>query len=218
VSKVSLPFGEYDFVASIGRKCQPAGRLKRAGLRTISGPFDWFASQRLPQVGRIINRGPQEMFLKENLQVNGKFKDCMDVTDTLTGFRTIHDLKIEDCQNGVEAAVAAMMVKITDRYHRFMDAIRNSERVLLIRIGAEEAGVRSLMKVLKKQFPNTQVEVLIIKEEPGLPSMIESWGIPNTYILRADNSPSGEEWLGSDEVWDMALKNVSLRQPDKKTA
>lgn len=216
MSKISLPFGEYDFVASIGRKCQPAGRLKRTGLRTISGPFDWFASQRLPQVGRIINRGPQEMFLKENLQVNGTFKDCMDVTDTLTGFRTIHDLKIEDCQDGVEDAVAAMMLKIAERYDRFMAAIRNSERVLLIRIGAEEPGLRGLMKVLKKQFPNTKVEVLVIKEEPGLPPMIESWDIPNTYILRADNTPSGEEWLGSDEVWDLALKDVSLRQPEKQ--
>lgn len=218
MQNLTLPQGEYDFIASIGRKCQPAGRLDKLGLRTASGPFDWFASQKLPQIGKIINRGTQHMFLKENLQVNGTFKNCMDVTDTLTGFRTIHDLAIKDCPDGVDSAIASMMQKINSRYERFMRTIENADRALLVRLNAERESAAKLMSILKKKFPTTEIDVLIIKEEPGLPLMNEDWGIPNTYVVRGDNSPSGELWLGSDELWNTVMASVKLRHQISKSA
>jgi hypothetical protein len=152
------------------------------------------------------------MFMKENLQVNGTFKNCMDVTDTLTGFRTIHDLYIKDCENGVETAIDVMMQKINARYERFMKLIGEADRVLLVRLNAERDGISKLMPILKKKFPHTTVEVLIIKEEPGLPLTGDDWGIPNTYIVRGDNSPSGETWLGNDDLWSTVLGGVRLKQ------
>ncbi|EPR7071198.1 DUF1796 family putative cysteine peptidase [Escherichia coli] len=107
-----LPCGEYDFIASLGKKCQPAGRLKRFGLRTFSGPFDWFASQKLPQVTKIINKGCDHLFLPENIKINGRFKNCIDITDTATGFRSIHDILIDDYEKqGIEVCLFNMMKK-----------------------------------------------------------------------------------------------------------
>ncbi|WP_339428738.1 DUF1796 family putative cysteine peptidase [Pseudomonas taetrolens] len=210
--KLELPVGEYDFISSLGRKCQPAGRLDRLGLRTASGPFDWFASQKLPQVVKIMNRGTSHMFLKENIKVNGTFKNCMDVTDSLTGYRTIHDLLIEDCADGVDSAIAVMMARITSRYERFMRQIRESDRVLLVRLNAEVDGVQKLRKSLDRNFPDTQIDVLIINEEAGLPLTTEPCNIPNTFFVRSDNTHTGELWLGSDELWNTVMAGVSIKK------
>ncbi|MCO7630559.1 papain-like cysteine peptidase [Pseudomonas guariconensis] len=184
MNNLNLPLGEYDFVSSLGRKCQPAGRLDMRGLRTVSGPFDWFASQKLPQVSKIINRGTGHLFLKENLKINGTFKNCMDVTDTLSGYRTIHDLPIKDCENGLDSAIAAMMSKINTRYNRFMSLVRNSERVLFVRLNAEQESTRKLRAILDKKFPNTHIDILIIKEEEGSILKNENWDIPNTFVVK----------------------------------
>lgn len=98
-----------------------------------------------------------------------------------------------------------------------MRTIEQSENVLLVRLNAERESLVKLMPILKKKFPNTKVDVLIIKEEAGLPLMSEDWDIPNTYIVRGDNSPSGELWLGSDELWNTVMAGVKLRAKATKT-
>jgi hypothetical protein len=208
LTKLKVPQGDYDLVASIGKKCQPAGRLKRLGLRTSSGPFDWFASQKLSEVTKIFSDGIDHLFLPANIQINGTHKDCMDITDTSTGYRSIHDLLIDDCKSGVSEAIAAMKEKIAVRLARFIKDIENADRVLLVRLNANRSGVVTLRRFLNKRFPNTTIDILVINEARGKLIKNEDYGIPNTYVLTGDNSASGEGWLGNDQLWHAALSGI----------
>ncbi|HAV2436444.1 hypothetical protein KFU66_07195 [Escherichia coli] len=211
-SKLLLPANEYDFIASIGKKCQPAGRLKRMGFRTSSGPFDWFASQKLPEVTKIIQKGCDHLFLPENIKINGRFKNCIDITDTATGFRSIHDILIDDYEKqGIEVCLFNMMKKIKARRKRFIEKINESERVLLVRLNAERDAVYKLRSVLDKKFPTTKIDLLIFKERKGEDLCNIDFDMPDTYVVSGDNEPTNDEWLGSDQAWKIMLSSVKIR-------
>jgi len=214
LTKLEVPTGEYDLVASLGKKCQPAGRLKRFGLRSSSGPFDWFASQKLSAVVKILEEGVDHLFLPENIQINGTHKDCMDVSDTSTGYRSIHDLLITDCQNGVTEAIAIMKQKIASRRARLLEDIANADRVLLVRLTANKSGIVMLRRLLDRKFPNTKIDILVVNTARGQPIKNEQYSLEHTFVISGDNSPSGEGWLGSDHLWGTALAGVSLKKSE----
>ena len=218
LTELEVPTGGYDLVASLGRKCQPAGRLKRSGLRTSSGPFDWFASQNLAEVVKIFRDGVDHLFLPDNILVNGTHKDCMDVTVTSTGYRSIHDLLISDCQDGVSEAIAVMKSKIAVRLARLIEDIESADRVLLVRLNANRTGAIILRRFLRQRFPNTEIDILVINEARGESIKNEQYGLQRVFVLSGDNTASGESWLGSDELWRVALSKVSLKTKPVKEA
>lgn len=205
-----LPNGEYDVFASLGKKCQPAGRLKRCGLRNFSGPFDWFANQRLPEVHRILEKGVDHLFLMENIKVHGTHKDCLDIRDSATGLRSIHDIQI-CARDQLREQIDTLRGTIARRRKNLIQQLINADRALLIRLNAETTALKRLRTFLDKSFPNTQIDILTINEKAGMDIIATPACIPNTFIIAGDNSPSGETWLGNDNIWNTSLRNVRTR-------
>lgn len=212
MTELNIPSGEFDMIASIGKKCQPAGRLKRLGLRSFSGPFDWFASQKMPEITKVIENGTDHLFLKENLKINGIYKDCLDVTDTKTGFRSIHDIPDTALDSGAEEAVLEMKHKISRRFDKFIKSLESADRALLVRLNATHNSIVKLRSVLDAKFPSTEITILVITENPN--SKIENIDttLPNTIFISGDNTPTGEFWLGSDLLWNTIFSKVSLKK------
>lgn len=216
MSTAHLPKGKYDVFASLGRRCQPAGRLKRAGLREFSGPFDWFARQRLSQVQKVLEHGPGDLFLPENTNIYGLFEDNLDLRDSLTGYRSIHDIKAM-YRDQLPEQLLLLRQQVARRRERLIEQLDTANRALLIRINAGESSIKRLRKFLDKRFPNTQIDILIINETPGAEISTKRPTIRGVYTLAGDNTPSNEVWLGSDKIWQIALSQVEKGPADAPT-
>lgn len=212
-----LPSGEYDLIASLGKKCQPAGRIKRFGFRDFSGPFDWFANQTLPQVHKILVSGTDHMFLPGNLTLEGSHKEYAVIVDSATGIRSMHDIKQDEADRDLPAAIASMMDKISRRRAALLSALEKSRRALLVRLNAEVPHAAKLRTSLATKFPNVEIEILVIKEKAGGPITVHDTEEHGIYLMSGDNAPSGEEWLGSDELWEVALRGVKKRGTNQST-
>jgi len=159
----------YDAVFSLGQWCATAIVLKKLGLRSASGPFDWTGpTGRLDGYVDLMTNGFKGYFAKENLRKIRE--DPVEGTeiyiDTVQRWESHHDFRI-----GVsfEENYARYRARLDRRADRLLAALRSGGRLLFVhwfgagRYPREE--VVSAMRRLRTAYPSTHIDLLVLETE-----------------------------------------------------
>lgn len=118
----------YKYCVSLGWFCGTASSLSRLGLRSTSGPFDWYFSD-FASVIQVIHTHFSDFLLKENLMLESDEV----FTDKKYGFVYPHDL-----QSDLEKEYDAIYEKYKRRSERFLEMIKSP--TLFFRAVRDERG------------------------------------------------------------------------------
>lgn len=151
---------QFENCISLGYYCATATAMAKNGLRSFSGPFDWYVSD-LESVLDVINTDFIYFMQKENLKV--KEDNPLVFTDTKYGFICSHDI-----QNNFEQEYHNIYIKYNRRAARFMEATKSP--TCLFRIVKSNEEVEYINKnaiyindVIKKNNPNNEIVFLKMK-------------------------------------------------------
>jgi len=126
---------KYDIIFSLGRDCACAMYMKSAYLRACSGPFDWLTNADFEtRIDLIINDFKNFLNKKDivplaknpNIQNDDK---CDYYQNKRNGFYYFHDFPVNI---PFDESFPAVQEKYQRRIRRFVDKIKQSDKVLLI--------------------------------------------------------------------------------------
>ena len=159
----------YDSVWSFGQWCATALCMKKLGLRSASGPFDWLGQRQT--IGAYVDQltaGFSEFFLRENMKKLGDVpgEGTEHWKDMKRGWESRHEFKV-----GVpfEENYAKYRALVDRRSERLFAALRAGGRVLFIHWFGEghypREEVIAAMHKLRASFPDTKIDLLVIETE-----------------------------------------------------
>lgn len=157
---------QYDNCISLGWFCGTATAMAMYGLRSKSGPFDWYYSD-LDSVLKVIETDFSDFMLKENLQVNSD--KPKEFSDTKYGFWCNHDIKIDFEQEYHEiyekyCKRALRFMEDVKRPTCFLRAVRSEQEISYIKENRDY-----IYKVIKKGNPDNEIIFLLLKDMTDLP-------------------------------------------------
>lgn len=225
----------YDVIYSLGGNCSTAGFLNKHFLRVTSGPFDWWAMQRLCQENfdwriRLICTHFEGFMRKEDMErvplPEGAPEDKLfdNYCDHFgPGFYFPHDFPA-----GVpfEEAYAEVKEKYDRRIARFYRKIQESERVLLVwmnicQIGFDADRIKCLCEEACRALGKT-VDFLLIWQDDSMSrdqAPVKQELAPNITLWRANiyRASTGKvaEYMGAPELVDPILSAYSLRGAER---
>ena len=175
----------YKYCVSLGWFCGTASSLSRLGLRSTSGPFDWYFSD-FASVIQVIHTHFSDFLLKENLMLESDEV----FTDKKYGFVYPHDL-----QSDLEKEYDAIYEKYKRRSERFLEMIKSP--TLFFRAVRDEREVEyinsnwvCINSVLKEFNEKNEVVYLTILGMPELCEDVNSYRLDieeyeyNTFGMR----------------------------------
>lgn len=156
----------YDNCISLGWFCGTASSMSLHGLRSCSGPFDWYYSD-LNAVLEVIENDFSDFLLRENLQVvDDKPKEFF---DTKYGFYYNHDIK-----ENFEQEYFIIFKKYHRRVKRFLKdtkkptcflrTVRSNQEILYIKENKEY-----IERVIKKNNCKNEIIFLVPRYMDDLP-------------------------------------------------
>lgn len=159
----------YDFVWPLGQWCAPTMAMKRIGLRSASGPFDWMGrNQPVGAYVDMLTTGFSGFFLKENMQKLGDVpgEGTEHWKDVKQGWEIRHEFKVgvpfEENYRNFHALVAR-------RSERMFRTLRSGGSILFVHWLGEghyrREDVVAAVRRLRAAFPETQVDLLVIETE-----------------------------------------------------
>lgn len=159
----------YDAVWPFGQWCAVAMAMKRCGLRSASGPFDWMGGG--CPLGAYINMLTTNFagfFLKENMKKLGDMpgEGTEHWKDMVHGLESRHEFRI-----GVpfEVNYANFHALIGRRGKRLIASLRSGGKILFVHwIGeghCRREDVVADMQRLRAAFPESTVDLLVIETE-----------------------------------------------------
>ena len=159
----------YDVVYSLGQWCAVAMAMKKVGLRSASGPFDWMGRDR--PVGSyvdLLTTGFKGFFLKENMKKLGDVpgEGTEHWKDMSQGWEIRHEFKA-----GVpfDANYANFHALVARRSERLLKSLRSGGHILLVHWIGEghyrREEVVADMRRLRTAFPESTVDLLVIETE-----------------------------------------------------
>lgn len=107
----------YDYCISLGCFCGTASSMEKYGLRSHSGPFDWYFSD-FASVLKVIETDFSDFMKKENLLVDDS--DHKTFSDVKYGFRCSHDI-----HSNFEEEYPLIYQKYMRRAEQFMEDVQS---------------------------------------------------------------------------------------------
>lgn len=168
-SFVGCRYKTYDAVYSLGPNCACADYLRRLGLRTVAGPFDWLLAD-MPVRGLEILLGGFKDFMRPNdfIELPTEKKDIRRYyQNTKTGYLFMHDFSWKE---SFEEQFPSILEKYERRCNRLWEHLNSGKKILLV-LYAERGGfitIEELKKwsdVLFSAF-GKQVDCLCIQYNP----------------------------------------------------
>lgn len=159
----------YDSVWSLGQWCAVAMAMKKCGLRSASGPFDWMGRERPLRVYvDALTTGFADFFLRENMEkicdVPGEGTEHW--RDTRQGWEIRHEFKVDV---PFEVNYANFHELMNRRIERLLTALRHGGRLLFVHWLGEGRYQRDdvVAEVLRLRaaFPETVIDLLVIETE-----------------------------------------------------
>ena len=149
----------YKNCISLGWFCGVASSMSRYGLRSHSGPFDWYFSD-FKSVLRVIETNFSDFMLKDNLNVD--VGDNKVFYDNKYGFRCNHDIRYDfekeyDCIHQKYMRRAKKFMQDIKQPTFFIRAVRSKEEILFI-----EENREYIYRIIKKENPNNEIAFLIL--------------------------------------------------------
>lgn len=218
---------KYDLIFSVGSSCGCSQALRHAGLQHISLPFDWVGGRCLRDKAELLRENFAGWFDRDTFELVtvprfGRETYWRDKW----GFVPIHDLNTSVPLERQLPLVQKKYRRRTSRLFRLLSASRkvlavNLDDPLFLPAGEEDA--RCLREVLSQKWPETEFDILLLKQERGraLANRKESAGnglrIVTFDCLRYDEQPQGVldyraigDWLAAE--YDV----VDYRTPEER--
>lgn len=104
---------KFEYCISLGWFCGVASAMSRLGLRSVSGPFDWYFSDYWAVLSQLENDF-QEFMLRDNLRISAT--NCKGFEDVKYGFCYNHDIR-----ENFEEEYSAIYQKYMRRVERFRE-------------------------------------------------------------------------------------------------
>lgn len=151
--------GRYNNCISLGWFCGVASSMSRYGLRSHSGPFDWYFSD-FKSVLKVIETDFSDFMTKENLTVDSG--DNRVFYDNKYGFWCNHDIRYDfeqeyDCIHQKYMRRARQFMQDIKQPTFFIRAVRSKEEILFI-----EENREYIYRIIKKENPNNEIAFLIL--------------------------------------------------------
>jgi hypothetical protein len=206
--KLSEVKGAYDAVCSLGANCQTAYQLRRVKLRRTAGPLDWFVSQSMNGVIRLIRNRFNGLMERQSIQLIGPLQTCYCFKDSVYQLYSYHDFPLTSPPEKWDESYPPFAEKITRRAKRLLNLASFSDRLLFIRIQAtiEEA---QQLKAALQTIVEHEFRLLIVNYHSDLrtDTIEQAWNLDGicSVIL-----PKGPDWRGFDQAWDYILDGVTF--------
>jgi hypothetical protein len=200
--------GGYKAYMSLGSTCQTAYQLRRLGLRKHAGPLDWFVSDSIGGVVRLIDQRFKGFMEPNQLELIGTTYECFVVRDNATDIISFHDFPLYLTADRWRDAYPEFKQKLNRRVDRFMRTIQ-SQPILFIRTNSNRKEAQELHAALKRLMPG-KFHLLIVNnhQEDRKDVIYEDWrlgGISSVLL------PKGEDWRGLNQAWDTCMKGFKLK-------
>ena len=159
----------YDAVVPFGQWCAVAMAMKRCGLRSASGPFDWMGGGRpIGSYVDMLTTNFAGFFLKENMKKLGDVpgEGTEHWKDTKLGWEIRHEFKA-----GVsfDENYANFRAQLDRRGARLVARIGSGGRILLVHWRADGHypldEVAAAAKRVREAYPSTEIDLLVIETE-----------------------------------------------------
>lgn len=198
----------YELVCSLGERCMTAHQLHLNKLRSESNPFDWLVTGNLNSVINTLLDNCNHFFLKENLVIVNNNLEHLTVTDSTTGFISLHDFYTNE---SFDAEYTKFVDKYTRKINRLMNLIHSKKSILFVRTNVPSDEIKYLLR-LTELNPEAKIDFLIINTTDTnvvkqLPSPYD-----NVYIYEISKTPdfSYDIWQGNHAHWKEVLSQFSL--------
>jgi len=167
----------YDAVIPIGQWCATALCLKRAGLRSMSAPFDWVGfHEPLSRYVDIIESDFDSYMLKKNLRLirENTTEGSVTYKDLATGLNSVHDFRL-----GIpfDEMYQRFRQLLNRRKDRLLELFHGGGKILLVHhrgeghYSADE--ILNAVGRLRRKFPETILDLLVL----------ESYGVARTLSI-----------------------------------
>ena len=172
---------EYDLVFGLGSVCSCTQSLRRAGLQTLSFPYDWVTpldeAEILKDVrtrAETICRGFDGWFDEKDFSFHGANTNGKDKYYN----EKLHLIFVHDFPLGVPLSQSfpSIRARYRRRIDRLLDLIARSKNVLVVRLDRHDLPYRTSVEdctcvrnALGARYPGTVFDVLLIQPDPGIP-------------------------------------------------
>ena len=159
----------YDAVWPFGQWCAVAMAMKKCGLRSASGPFDWMGGGcPIGSYVDMLTTNFSGFFLKENMKKLGDVpgEGTEHWKDTKLGWEIRHEFKI-----GVPFDVnySNFHALVARRSERLFRTLRSGGRLLFVHWLAEgryrREDVVAAIRRLRAAYPSSEIDLLVIETE-----------------------------------------------------
>jgi hypothetical protein len=200
--------GSYKAYISLGSTCETAYQLKRLGLRKYAGPLDWFVSDSIGGLVRLIDRRFNGFMELNQLELIVSTYKCFGVRDTANHVISFHDfpLYLERWWD----AYPAFKQTLNRRVDRFFKTIQD-QPILFIRTHTRRKEAQELHAALKTLMQG-KFHLLIVNnhQEDRTDVIYEDWGLDGICSVLL---PKGEDWRGLNQAWDTCMNGFKLKSP-----
>jgi hypothetical protein len=200
--------GSYKAYISLGSTCETAYQLKRLGLRKYAGPLDWFISDSIDGLVRLIDRRFNGFMELNQLELIGSTYECFSVRDTANHVISFHDfpLYLERWWD----AYPAFKQTLNRRVDRFFKTIQDQPN-LFIRTHTRRKEAQELLAALKTlMHGNFHLLIVNNHQENRTDVIYEDWGLDGICSVLL---PKGEDWRGLNQAWDTCMNGFKLKVP-----
>lgn len=159
----------YDAAWSLGQWCATAICLRKLGLRSCSGPFDWTGpNERIGHYVELMTNGFSGFLAKENLRkVREDPAEGTEIyVDSVQRWETHHEFRIGVPFDENYARYRAILDR---RAERLLQSLQSGGRVLFVHWFGEghypREEVVSDMRRLRAAYPMTRIDLLVMETE-----------------------------------------------------
>ena len=211
----------YDRVWSLGQWCVTALLLKKAGLRSASGPVDWngpvpgIVNDVALYVGHVLTRFAN-FFRKENLRRVGEnaAEGKIHYDDIAGGLNSRHDFGV---QEPFDAAYARARAKYDRRIARFLAQLEVPGKYLFVHCLGEGRADRTATLAawarFRTRYPASRLDLLVFETEPR--AAVLRWDRPVegvSFVTGDFYDPTRHDAvIGNERLFLSVLRKVGVR-------
>lgn len=206
----------YDAVVSLGRECMVSYQLDRLGLRSFSGPLDWFIIE-IEGLLKLCESRFEQLFSRDQLILDG---------EGVKGYWSVVDVDHEACSTHEFAHkkdeqplydYAINKSQIDRRVKRLLELLDSEADILFVRSFADQQQATDLLSKLQDMRTgmgrtdmiclNTAESLTLGSEQVQKTPTLRFEQISGVGDLRSDP----DTWRGVDAEWDQIFANISIR-------
>ncbi|RUT35464.1 hypothetical protein EJP77_00055 [Paenibacillus zeisoli] len=199
--------GTYNAVFSLGANCQTAYQLRRLGLRSYAGPFDWFISSYHSGLIAVLENRFEDFMKLDQLKLVGQFKTCYCIKDEKYGIYSYHDFPVELPEERWADAYPEFHERQIRRQERFLQAATTMDRILFVRLNSSSEEALQLQHTLSDLTRRPFTLLIVNTREDAAPEICpESRHGIITAVLN-----KGSDWRGDNKGWEQLLQHITLQ-------